>query len=385
MKRETVIWGAGNWGIIAYYYYKKNYSVICYVDSNKELWGQRLNDLEVRSPDFLYEKKVTVVIACKSYIEEIKKQLVEDYQITDIVIFNTDIMDAEGKLYDESKEDSELIVSFLGGLGNQMFEYALYKIYKDQGKNVKADYSSYSESKGMPFILKKVFPQIKMDSCLPEKKKIYAALGKLDKSLIYRETKENEFLYNPELLNRSMGCVVGYHQSYRYPEMVKEELLSDFKFNIKNNDEIAQLSEMMMQSGETVSVHFRRGDYLTESGNRIYGNICTDEYYQRAIDFISVKVVNPIFYFFSDDIDWVKKKYNNMNAVFIEKEMFQEYEDWYDMYVMSQCRHNIIANSTFSWWGAWLNQNPGKIVVAPKKWLNNNAGRDICPANWIRI
>ena len=91
------------------------------------------------------------------------------------------------------------------------------------------------------------------------------------------------------------------------------------------------------------------------------------------------------FCFFSDDIEWVKVNYAMSNDVCIEKDMFDSYEDWYDMYLMSICSHNIIANSTFSWWGAWLNQNEDKTVIAPQKWLNGCDYIDIYPPEWITM
>lgn len=91
------------------------------------------------------------------------------------------------------------------------------------------------------------------------------------------------------------------------------------------------------------------------------------------------------FCFFSNDMDWVKNNIQEKDALYIEKEMFTTYHDWYDMYLMSICKHNIIPNSTFGWWGAWLNQNPDKIVIGPKQWRNRWEAKDWCPPEWIAI
>ena len=97
------------------------------------------------------------------------------------------------------------------------------------------------------------------------------------------------------------------------------------------------------------------------------------------------KVNNCRFYFFSDDIEEIKEHYKMDNAVYVEKAMFDGYEDWYDMYLMSICKHNIIANSTFSWWGAWLNRHEDKIVIAPEKWINSCDYQDIYPKGWMQM
>lgn len=94
---------------------------------------------------------------------------------------------------------------------------------------------------------------------------------------------------------------------------------------------------------------------------------------------------NPTFYVFSNDIAWCKEQFDLENVVWMDVDTLSEHEDWEEMYLMSCCKNNIIANSSFSWWGAFLNQNKEKIVVTPKKWMNDNVGKDICPKEWIRI
>jgi hypothetical protein len=97
------------------------------------------------------------------------------------------------------------------------------------------------------------------------------------------------------------------------------------------------------------------------------------------------KVDNPYYVVLSDDIEWVKDNLYIENAVYIEPKMFDEYSDWYDMYIMTCCKHNIIANSSFGWWGAWLNGNPDKIVIAPDRWFNNEDTPDIWCEGWVKI
>ena len=138
-----------------------------------------------------------------------------------------------------------------------------------------------------------------------------------------------------------------------------------------------------MKRYNSVSIHVRRGDYLNGYYYETLGKICDIAYYQRAIGTIKERVDNPHFYIFSDDPDYVTENLTIENATFVN---FNRGNDsWQDMYLMSQCKHNIIANSTFSWWGAWLNNNPQKVVVAPSHWFANMDNDEIVLPEWIRL
>lgn len=141
----------------------------------------------------------------------------------------------------------------------------------------------------------------------------------------------------------------------------------------------------LMEKRNAVAVHVRRGDYLSKENNNIFGNICTDAYYLQAIETMARMVENPLFIFFSNEIEWVRKNFPINDAIYVCQSDFNAYEDWYDLYLMSKCKHNIIANSSFSWWGAWLNNYKNRQVIAPQKWVNYDALTDICPEEWIRI
>ena len=186
-----------------------------------------------------------------------------------------------------------------------------------------------------------------------------------------------------QILNRRKGIIKGYWQSFRYVEFVRNELVHDFQFRKKEDERFWEIRNQI-RAQNAVSVHIRRGDYL--QNDDLYGGICTAAYYDKAIQYIMRQTEEIVFYFFSDDIAWAKEKYAGLShSVFVTKALFEDYEDWYDMCLMSCCKHNIVANSTFSWWGAWLNGNPDKIVIAPHKWLNGTELPDICPPDWIRI
>jgi hypothetical protein len=133
----------------------------------------------------------------------------------------------------------------------------------------------------------------------------------------------------------------------------------------------------------SVSIHIRRGDYLSSKFVDGFSNICTIDYYNRSIDKIKSNLDLPVFFVFSDDQEWVKQNIIIKNAFYLNHNIGKN--SWQDMYLMSKCKHNIIANSSFSWWGAWLNSNNQKIVIAPKKWWNDFKQDDVVPETWVRL
>ena len=197
---------------------------------------------------------------------------------------------------------------------------------------------------------------------------------------IWFEEREEEGKYQQDVYEQEDCVFVGYWQSYRYFETIKEKIRYEFSFP---EEAISAINNALCLDANSVVVHIRRGDYL--QAEDMYGNICTNAYYLRAIAYMREKIENPTFFFVSDDIEWVAKQNLVKDGIYIKSDSFKKYEDWYDMAIMSLAGHNIIANSSFSWWGAWLNQNQQKIVIAPKKWNNLGNYTDICPPDWIRI
>ncbi len=180
--------------------------------------------------------------------------------------------------------------------------------------------------------------------------------------------------------------IAGYWQSERYFRDVEKHIREDFSFRLPLSDRNRGIIEEITGT-ESVGVHVRRGDYAEKPGAaRTHGGVCGDEYYRKAVSLVAGKVKNPVFFFFSDAIDWVESnlrvrdpsRYVGGNA---------GDRDWEDMRLMSLCRHNIIANSSFSWWAAWLNSNPGKTVIAPSRWFSDKGrtDRDIVPSGWVRV
>ena len=288
------------------------------------------------------------------------------------------------------------VVKFTGGLGNQMFYYVLYRRFQKLNGNssVVANLDFYSKA-SIDFELLDVFfntnQLLNIDKSGIEKK--YRKLNKfgdvvfrghvpyLDK-LVYGE--KEAYVYDENVFALRNSLLDGYWQSYRYLEGIEDEIRNELSFSL-NDSGLKEFARKIRENGkDVVSVHVRRGDYISLS--KIYGGICTEEYYQKAIEFFTEKHDKLTFVFFSNDIEWVKKNMSSEDyeCIFVEESMFDDYKDWYDMYLMSICKHNIIANSTFSWWGAWLNDNKDKVVYAPKTWVHTYSAPDICPPNWIR-
>jgi len=176
----------------------------------------------------------------------------------------------------------------------------------------------------------------------------------------------------------------GYWQSEKYFKSIEGVLRTELEYKAVLNDENALLLHDII-SNESISVHIRRGDYLSVKVNSKLFSTCSIDYYMHAVNYFLNKYSNSVFYIFSDDIDWAKSNFIGDRFRIIDNN-FDNPE--IDLYLMSKCKHNIIANSSFSWWGAWLNSNPNKIVFAPQSWYKNKLNestKDLIPSDWIMI
>lgn len=288
------------------------------------------------------------------------------------------------------------IVRFKGGLGNQMFQYAFLKALRQMGRDVKASLGFYrNHPELMGFCLMDVFPHVDIRFIEDEKfeqlnqrwKDIKGKDGILKKYLMnYSDrffwVEDPLGVYNEHVFE-TVNCVfVGYWQTEKYFKNIRNELLADFSFKC-GDIKFEELKKELKDNPQYVSVHVRRGDYLQNP--EIYGNLAESNYYKRAMEYINTKVDDPVYVYFSDDIQWVKERFDTDSGIFVEASMFDNYCMWYDMCLMSCCAHNIIANSSFSWWGAWLNQNVDKIVISPEVWFENAAMQDIWCDGWVKI
>lgn len=194
---------------------------------------------------------------------------------------------------------------------------------------------------------------------------------------------EPHFHYWPEINHVPRDCyLAGYWQSEQYFREAAPVIHADFTFKLLPANRNAELAEQIGQVN-AVSLHVRRGDYVNNPKTNVVHGVCSLDYYRDAVRHVSSRVANPCFFIFSDDMAWVKEHLKmDLPCQYVDHNCGAE--SYNDMRLMSLCRHHIIANSSFSWWGAWLNRNPDKIVVAPKKWFANDKNiSDLFPAGWV--
>ncbi len=302
-----------------------------------------------------------------------------------------------------------IITKIQGGLGNQMFQYAIGRqlaylndtelkldtsFYRQNFKNCTSREYSLSHFNIVENITtEEDIKKIKKNN-IHNKSIIYKAIRKILKHLeekkpILKRSYIHEPYFNfcPEILkiksNKNI-YLYGNWQSEKYFEGIGDIICKEFTLKQKMN---ANIEKMVKDIGnmQSISIHIRRGDYINNQETKKYHGICSLEYYYSAIKNIQTNVLNPHFFIFSDDADWTKKNLKIKNPMtFVSGEKLKDYEE---LIIMSKCKHNIIANSTFSWWAAWLNNNPAKIVFAPKNWFadSNKNTKDLYHKNWIKL
>lgn len=287
-----------------------------------------------------------------------------------------------------------LIVKINGGLGNQMFQFAFYQYLKINNNEVYLDLSDFQiHNHHQGFELEKIFNLDFEEQAKIVTKKygfnqnniLYRILSKYCNIRLTKPTDFHDFagvsLIKKDKINRDI-YFTGYWQDYCYINSLSEEgLRKQFKF--KNNIDDLKNKKLLddINDKESVSVHIRRGDYVSSPN---FKGICDEKYYTASIDLLKKKYENVVFIVFSDDIEWCKKKFaGNKNFLFVD---WNHGENSYlDMQLMSKCKHNIIANSTFSWWGAWLNSNPDKTVIMPERWNHTLAKNNLIVEGWVTI
>ncbi|KHJ39622.1 glycosyl transferase family 11 [Pedobacter glucosidilyticus] len=281
-----------------------------------------------------------------------------------------------------------IVVKIMGGIGNQLFQYAVGRqlALKNQTE-LKLDLSSFDNLNHRPFRLnifdisiikakKEDIPYV-IRTPTPYKLKLIVNLLSVSKLKLYRE---KHFNFDPEVLDLTNNFYLyGYWQCEKYFSSIKDIIIKDLKFNKEINSNLKKLSGLI-QNSDSISLHVRRGDYV---GNE-HHNVLSIEYYIKAIDIITLNLENPIIFIFSDDIEWCT---NNLKINFPHY-FISGNEDWEDLKLMTLCNHNILANSSFSWWGAYLGTYKNKKVIGPKKWLTDKNGyitSDILPEKWLKI
>lgn len=276
-----------------------------------------------------------------------------------------------------------------GGLGNQMFQYAFLLALRERDNEVRLFLACDKWEHEAGFELNRVFG-IEHERCLWEF--LYSRMTYPFRKLFYLFHKRycgRNFRYGEEDLKvEGVGAYYGTWQSEKYFLPVQAKVRDAFRFDLsrlnkESKDVLATIAKTQAEGRMPVSVHVRRGDYQSEAFKNGFGNCCPLAYYKRAIEYMKEQTKNPLFVFFSDDMTWVRENISIGDAIYVEHN--RTLDAWQDMFLMTQCRHHIIANSTFSWWGAWLNERTDKIVVAPKRWWYTVERDDVVPQNWIRI
>lgn len=266
-----------------------------------------------------------------------------------------------------------IIVRIIGGLGNQMFQYAYAKALQRRGFDVTIDISKFNTYKlHGGYHLDKFKIDLKTSSSIST----FLSLIKIKKNI-----KEKSLLFDDNLINlKGNEFVKGYFQTEKYFLEIRDVLIDQFTLQKDHFDSTLLFSKEIKSHPNSCSVHIRRGDYISDkNANSVHG-ICDLNYYNKAINLINEKYENIHFFVFSDDIEWTKKNLKINKTTYIEHICIPHE----DMFLMSLCKHNIIANSSFSWWGAWLNQNKKKTVVAPKKWFVNKEN-EVASKDWKKL
>lgn len=289
-----------------------------------------------------------------------------------------------------------IISRLIGGLGNQMFQYAAAKqLAVINGVELKLDIS-FLQKKTDEYTQRHFeLGNFKGDFLIASQKEVDSYLKHIDNRFFrvahrmlpnlfkYTYIAESGHQFHPEFLKYPDNTYLnGFWQSELYFKNIAQQIRADFTFN----DKVIGLSRNWRDkilNVNSVSLHVRRGDYVSLSSANIFHGVCSIEYYKQAVQKIIATVGDVELFIFSDDLEWCRQ-----NLVFNMPTHFVNTNDTFqDLYLMTQCKHNIIANSSFSWWGAWLNANSNKLVIAPKQWFADTSvnTKDMIPCSWIKL
>ena len=297
-----------------------------------------------------------------------------------------------------------IIVRLRGGLGNQLFQYAAGKALAEYHRTeLLLDSYTYNRHPYRKFELSKLNIYAKEAT----REQVHFFTGN-NPVIRYINKRENYFrcpkvfaqphyhFYEDFFSLPDNLYLSGYWQSEKHfasiGSIIREQLTPKAPLDNQNNSLIAKI-----RSENSISVHVRRGDYAASEDYASFFGVLSPAYYEGAIEKMRLEVERPAFYFFSDDPTWCKQTFSGLNAEFLDHNRGED--AFKDIVLMSCCRHNIIANSTFSWWGAWLNQHQEKKVIAPQSWFQTNYltkkepvypsrlynTKDLIPDSWVKL
>lgn len=291
-----------------------------------------------------------------------------------------------------------IITKIIGGLGNQMFQYAAGRALSIKNNTELAldvsGFKNYKLHQGFEF--PRLFNQ---HYGIATQVDVFKMLSWQAPSLVRRVLARKQFAsfrhkcfiaephyqYWAGIAGAPQDCYLsGYWQSEKYFSDVAAQIREDFTFLLPLEGKNADFAQRIAE-GRAISLHIRRGDYVSNQQTTATHGLCSIDYYQDAIRYIAERVQNPQFFVFSDDIAWVR---DNLKIDFPHHYVGHNSgtQSYNDMRLMSLCKHHIIANSSFSWWGAWLNASREKIVIAPKKWfVADTDTSDLYPLGWVSL
>ena len=280
-----------------------------------------------------------------------------------------------------------IITKIKGGLGNQLFQYAVGRAaalhHKAPLKFDTTIFETYKLHNGYRLdqfaIQAEIAAENEIINLKGRSNVLFSALRKagLVKRKSYFKEKRSSY-FDASVFKNNFVYLDGYWQNELYFSDIRELLLKELSPNSSMNDLGCAYLDSIKKSN-SVSLHVRRGDYLNSKNI----NVLDVDYYLKAVDYIRKIIEKPTFYIFSDDLDWCKS-----SLLFLDDCVYVEgtQTEIDDLKLMSFCQHNIIANSSFSWWGAWLNENPNKTVIAPKGWLLNDPGSsNVILSDWVKL
>jgi len=291
-----------------------------------------------------------------------------------------------------------IIVRLNGGLGNQMFQYAAGR---ERSLSLKVPllldltafkkYPSRSYRLGHFNIRAEIAQDEEVAQFWPEGVKGFAARARSLPDYLkpwYRRAvvREQHFQYDPDFKKTGSGIyLLGVWQSEKFFKDIAPVIREDFTLASTPDERNTQMLHMI-DNCESVSLHVRRGDYVSDKKTQAFHGTCSEDYYQAAISNIGERIRDPHFFIFSDDPRWAE---TNLKIPFPSTivDINGPEKDYADLIMLSRCRHHIIANSSFSWWGAWLSTNPEKTVIAPRRWfaVSTMNTDDLIPQSWIRL
>ena len=291
-----------------------------------------------------------------------------------------------------------IVVKLISGLGNQLFQYSFARrISLERNVPLKLDISFYDSQDLRAYKLdcfnieaevitrQEVNRFLRKDWLWPARKG-WNATQRLFPYYKKRFVEEQEkFEYDPAMNKMGKNAyIVGYWQHHQYHQRHESTLRKELTLRPSYQQKVGQLRDEIEANGQSVSLHIRRGDYVTDPYAKGRFGALPMSYYRKAIEQIKQRTVKPEIYVFSDEIDWAKE-HLNVECPTHYVSLDDPDQDVLELFLMSRCKHNIMANSTFSWWGAYLNSNPEKIVIAPQRWSNDphvNSKINIQPPQW---